>query len=116
MKNNMFSSLLVEMKILIKLPLLQFGEESVLCETTAVSLSGLRLIQRQNMRIIRSLSTLIMTRLKFAAITIKNIIKRGDEQNRHLVLLFYKPIAFLFCLSIITLWDFKSHIETEVLI
>lgn len=47
---------------------------------------------------------------------IKNIIKRGDEQNRHLVLLFYKPIAFLFCLSIITLWDFKSHIETEVLI
>lgn len=31
-----------------------------------------------------------------AAITIKNIIKRGDEQNRHLVLLFYKPIAFLF--------------------
>ena len=51
-----------------------------------------------------------------AAITIKNIIKRGDEQNRHLVLLFYKPIAFLFCLSIITLWDFKSHIETVVLI
>lgn len=46
----------------------------------------------------------------------KNIIKRGDEQNRHLVLLFYKPIAFLFCLSIIALWDLKSYIETEVLI
>ena len=27
-----------------------------------------------------------------------------------------KPIAFLFCLSIITLWDLKSHIETGVLI
>lgn len=46
----------------------------------------------------------------------KDAIIRGDGQNRHLVLLFYKPIAFLFCLSIITLWDFKSHIETEVLI
>lgn len=71
----MFSSLLVEMKILIKLPLLQFGEESVLCETTAVSLSGLRLIQRQNMRIIRSLSTLIMTRLKFAKNHARHILR-----------------------------------------
>ena len=46
----------------------------------------------------------------------KDAVIRGDEQNCHLVLLFYKPIAFLFCLSITTLWDFKSHIETEVLI
>lgn len=46
----------------------------------------------------------------------KDAIIRGDGQNRHLVLLFSKPIAFLFCLSIITLRDLKSHIETEVLI
>ena len=46
----------------------------------------------------------------------KDAIIRGDGQNRHLVLLFSKPIAFLFFLSIITLWDLKSHIETEVLI
>ena len=31
MKNNMLSSLLVKTEILIKSPLLQFGEESVLC-------------------------------------------------------------------------------------
>ena len=43
-------------------------------------------------------------------------VERGDAHIHHLVLLFYKPIAFLFCLSKITLWDFKSHIETEVLI
>ena len=30
----------------------------------------------------------------------KNAMIRGDEQNRHLVVLFYKPIAFLFCLSL----------------
>ena len=53
--------------------------------------------------------------LDWQGLTTKDAVIRGDEQNRHLVLLFYKPIAF-FCLSIIALWDFKSHIETEVLI
>ena len=54
--------------------------------------------------------------LDWHGLTTKDAVIRGDEQNRHLVLPFCKPIAFLFCLSIITLWDFKSHIETEVLI
>lgn len=50
------------------------------------------------------------------ALVTKDVIIRGGEQNHHLALSFCKPIAFLFWLSIITLWDLKSYIKAEVLI